>query len=70
MRLRDVGFFLVGLGLVFPFAVIGFIDVTMLLRHHMFLFGVVHETALVLLVVPLLPLMAGCFLLYRERKRV
>ena len=70
MTRREIAFLLIGLGVALPFAVIGFVDVISIWRHHMFILGFTWSPSAVLLVLPFLPLILGCILLYQDRSKV
>ena len=69
MTRREIAFLLIGLGVGLPFTALGFFDVISIWRHHMFILGFAWRPSLVFIVLPFMPLVLGCILLYQNRSK-
>ena len=69
MKRRELAFFLIGLGIGFPFAFIGIADLVSVWLQRAFIVGFAKSPAALGVLLLFLPLALGCTLLYVDRRK-
>ena len=67
MKRRELAFFLIGLGIGFPFATVGIAELVSALLQPAFIIGFAKSPAVLGVFLLFLPFTLGCILLYSDR---